>query len=347
MPGRKLARSELAGEEIGSRLVDRIEARRMRNRRGRRDAGLMQPGVDIRRADLAREFAFEVFAVVTEEIRRGDAVEGKMIKIGTQERIEGIAAITRFKEAQEPAALVVGHAGESLIRIDAFEVGDQQLLARLHALHFGMQFLGADHQLHVCFLLAVNRLDNAVLDVAGEAFVEPHVLGVGVGDQIARPGMSKLVGDQADQALVAGNHGWRGESHPRIFHAAKRKARRQDEDVVSLPAIRTVELLGGGDHRLGILELLCRLGDDARLGKHRRARSGRAHVQFADADGQQVGGNRLLHAEAVVAIQRMRNVIVGAHHHAQCLWRGDVRGVGETDRGCVLQRHPAACVDGL
>ena len=159
--------------------------------------------------------------------------------------------------------------------------------------------------------------------------------------------MGKFVRYQADQALVAGNHGWRGEGHARILHAAKRKARRQDEDVVALPAIRAIQLFGSGDHRLGVLELLGRLGDDARLGKHRRARPGRAHVQFADADGEQVGGNRLLHAEAVIAIQRMRNVVVGAHHHAQCLWRGDVRGVGETHRGCVLQRHPAARVDGL
>ena len=118
-------------------------------------------------------------------------------------------------------------------------------------------------------LLAVELLDDPPLGVGGHAFVEPEVVPRRVGREIARPAVRQLMRDQADQALVAGDEGRREEGQCRVFHAAEREGRRQDEHVVAAPAIWSVKLLGGGDHFLGIGQLArggidrCRLGPDA------------------------------------------------------------------------------------
>ena len=103
--------------------------------------------------------------------------------------------------------------------------------------------------------LAVQRLDDAAFEVGGEAFVEPEVVPGGVGDEVARPGMRELVRDERDERLVAGDHRRRGERQPRVLHAAERERRRQHQQVVASPAVRSVERLGGRDHLLGVFEL--------------------------------------------------------------------------------------------
>src|SRR3546814_3840825 len=84
---------------------------------------------------------------------------------------------------------------------------DAGLVDRL--LHVGPQQIG----LHRRALGAVDALDDAVLGIGGEAFVEPEIVPGRVGDEIARPAMRKLVRDHADQALVAGDDRGRSEEH--------------------------------------------------------------------------------------------------------------------------------------
>src|SRR3546814_7203675 len=98
---------------------------------------------------------------------------------------------------------------------------DAGLVDRL--LHVGPQQIG----LHRRALGAVDALDDAVLGIGGEAFVEPEIVPGRVGDEIARPAMRKLVRDHADQALVAGDDRGRREGESGALHAAVREAWRE------------------------------------------------------------------------------------------------------------------------
>jgi hypothetical protein len=159
--------------------------------------------------------------------------------------------------------------------------------------------------------------------------------------------MRQLVRHQRHQALVAHQHGRRGERHVRVFHAAVRERRRQHQDVVAAPAVRAVQLLRGGDHLFGVLELVRGLADHRGFGIHGRTRAGFLHRDIAGGDRQQVGRNRMRLVEVKSPFERMLRVVDRAHHHAHILRRGDVRGVGEADRWRILQRHPRARVDRL
>jgi hypothetical protein len=72
-----------------------------------------------------------------------------------------------------------------------------------------------------------------------------------------------------------------------------------------------------------------------------------ARSEIADRDRQQIRRDGLRHAELVVAGARGIGVVVGAHQGDQFGRRGDPRPIGEPNRRRVLQRHPAARVDGL
>src|SRR3546814_3601377 len=114
---------------------------------------------------------------------------------------------------------------------------DAGLVDRL--LHVGPQQIG----LHRRALGAVDALDDAVLGIGGEAFVEPEIVPGRVGDEIARPAMRKLVRDHADQALVAGDDR-RSEEHTselqslmRISYAVfclKKKKRELDRGQIEI-----------------------------------------------------------------------------------------------------------------
>ena len=227
------------------------------------------------------------------------------------------------------------------------ELRHEPLRGRRRRRDLAAQLVGADDEFLVGLFLAVDGLDDAVLDVAGEALVEPHVAPGGIGDEIARPRMGQLVRDQRHQALVADQYGRCREGQARVLHAAEREARWQHEDVVATPAIGTVQLLGGLDHLLGVGKLLGCLLDDRRFGIHRTARAGFAYGEITDRDREQVGRDRLVHREPVVAIERVPRIIVGAHHCTQRLGNDHVRAVGEAHRRRVLQWHPAARMDRL
>jgi hypothetical protein len=96
------------------------------------------------------------------------------------------------------------------------------------------------------------------------------------------------MGNHRHQALVAGYDGGRDEGQPRVLHAALRKARRHDQDVVPAPAIGPEGLLVGLDHRLGIGKLLGRLLEHGLFRIHTGARPGFLKFQIADGESNQV-----------------------------------------------------------
>src|SRR3546814_7155029 len=68
-------------------------------------------------------------------------------------------------------------------------------------------------------LLAVQRLDDAVLHVGRHALVEPLVLGRGEGHQVARPAVREFMRDQRHQRLVADDHRGGDERQAQIGRA--------------------------------------------------------------------------------------------------------------------------------
>ena len=65
--------------------------------------------------------------------------------------------------------------------------------------------------------------------------------------------------DDGNEATVAGQQAGRYEREPRVFHTAVRKTRRQHQQIVSTPFVRTENLLGLLKHflRVGELEDRC------------------------------------------------------------------------------------------
>ena len=159
--------------------------------------------------------------------------------------------------------------------------------------------------------------------------------------------MREFVRDHVDQGLVPGDQGRRQERQARILHAAERERRRQHQHVVAAPAIGAVELLGGDDHRLDVLEFLRHRIEPTRLGPDIRTRPDLLGHDVAGGDREQVGRNRLRHVEAEAGPAVAAGLVVGAHHDADAVRRGDAGAIREAHRGRVLQRREAARMDGL
>ena len=217
----------------------------------------------------------------------------------------------------------------------------QDLVRRLEPRQLLGQHLAVERRLHVHARTAEDLLQDAALEVDGEPLVQPEVAPGGVGHEIARPRVGELVRNQRDQTLVPGDDGRRREGQPRILHATERKAGRQHQQVVALPAIRPVEPLGGSHHRLGVVELRRGRLDHRRLGVHPRALPHRTEREIPDGERDQIRGDRLTHFELKLAIERRLGVVGGAHHRPQRGGRAHGRAVGDPHTGCVLQRDPA------
>eukprot|EP01136_Pigoraptor_vietnamica_P039928 Opistho-1_new@11257 len=193
---------------------------------------------------------------------------------------------------------------------------------------------------------------DAAFDVGGEALVEPAIGPHRIGDQIARPGMREFVRDQRDETAVASEEGRRQECEARVFHAAKRKGRRQDQHVITAPAIFAVERFSDLHHALHVGAFVNAALDDAGLGPDAGARADIAMHEIADADGDEIRRDRLRHAEAEGALAVLRALAVrrqhlGAHHRFEAFGHDDARVVGLANAWAVLRRDPSAVVDRL
>ena len=159
--------------------------------------------------------------------------------------------------------------------------------------------------------------------------------------------MRQFVGDQAYQALVAGDHCGRYERQHRVLHAAERKSRRQHEDVVATPSVTAVERLDRLHHGLRILEFPSGGLDHARFGIDAGAVAGWRKHQIPDCQGDQVRRNRRSHSKFVVAGALGTREHLGAHHRQQFGRRTDSGGVGYPTPRTVLQRDPRARLNRL
>ena len=153
--------------------------------------------------------------------------------------------------------------------------------------------------------------------------------------------------DQTGQRFVTDDDRRRDETQARIFHAAERKAGRQDQHVVTAPLVRAIEFLRHLDHFLGIDELGGGGIGHAGFGPDPGTRRNRFEYDIADRDGQQIGRNFLRHAEAVIAVPHRFRIVVGAHQRHQGSIGADAGIVGEAHARRILQGHPGAGVDGL
>ena len=223
----------------------------------------------------------------------------------------------------------------------------QDLVARVQALQFLLEGLDFEGRIHRGPLRPVHRFLDALLDVDGEALIEPEIAPGSVRGQVAGPGMRQFVRDDADQALVSRDGGRRDERQPRVLHAPVRERRRQHQDVVAPPAVRPVQGLRRLDHRLCVLELLRGSLDHAGLGIDAGALAGRLEGQIPDRQGNQVRRDRQRHVEGELAAGRVRRRRLGAHDHHEVRGNANPGRIRYPRTRCVLQRDPAAGVDRL
>src|SRR5690606_12911609 len=205
----------------------------------------IEPALEVR---IVRE---DLPAKIGEKALGRHALEREAIEISPEEAVPSRAPDHLLAGAKEEVALLVGDGRHAVVGIAAGERKDEARIGGRQALEIGEKLVIANPREHLVEILAVELLHDPVLEIDGESFVQPEVAPRRVGDEIARPGVRELVGDERDEGTIAGKDRRRRERQPRILHAAPRKARWKDEDVVALPAIRAVEILGCGDHLLG------------------------------------------------------------------------------------------------
>ena len=126
----------------------------------------------------------------------------------------------------------------------------------------------------------------------------------------------------------------RRERQARVLHAAEGKARRHDEDVVAVPAVRAVELLAGLQHPRHVRELAPprrRRDGSAR----RRARSPTAELEVADRDSHQVRRESAASSRSGRRRCRALGRPRGAHHRDEFRRRADAGAVRHADAAGV------------
>src|SRR5690606_23813201 len=100
----------------------------------------------------------------------------------------------------------VRHIGEAVVGILAAKVDRQAsqiaLALRLERSDVALERLHAERVFHRAALLAVQRLDDAPLEIHREAFVQPHAIPVRVRYEVARPGMRELMRDDRYEAAI-------------------------------------------------------------------------------------------------------------------------------------------------
>ena len=124
--------------------------------------------------------------------------------------------------------------------------------------------------------------------------------------------------------------------------------RRQDQHVVTAPAIGAVELLGGGDHLLGVGQLARGGVERRRLGPHAGARPERLEREVADRNRDHVGRDAVVHAKVEDAFAALGDRLLDArraHHRGHARGHVDRRFPGLPDAGRILGRNPAPVVD--
>ena len=177
---------------------------RLRNHRVFRQARLIKPLFHLRLTDLARIPVQEVLLQIAKKLFTGNGLKPEMSEVGGQEFVENIPTECMFQVFQQELAFLVIHRAPLFLDVLAAE-------PRRQGLHLGLdigelldQFPVIDDPFFVSSFFAKKHFHQALVQVAGDAFVQPDAAPGLVADQVPRPGMGKLVGDQRYQAAIAG-----------------------------------------------------------------------------------------------------------------------------------------------
>src|SRR5438093_3436081 len=110
----------------------------------------------------------QVAPQIVRELRGGDALKGKVIKVATQEGIKSRAAEGFLEAAQQQRAFFKRYDRKDGFRIAPAQIRVQRLIGRTQPRHFACQILSAQRRLHFLAPPSINLLDNAPLDIARE-----------------------------------------------------------------------------------------------------------------------------------------------------------------------------------
>ncbi len=181
-------------------------------------------------------------------------------KVFLQERIKMFPPEPVFEEKEEIRALNIRYTGERLVGM--LHIFRHFKVRKFRALRFGQGAFEARHikrLFHDRALFAVQIFHNPVFHIGREPFIQPCIAPTGICDQISGPAMGQLMCHNIGQTFIPRDQGRRQERQPRIFHTAKRKTRRQDDQIITPPKVRPVktfirlfhqrrfrEFLGGG-----------------------------------------------------------------------------------------------------
>ena len=286
--------------------------------------------------------------VLVEQLARC-RLEGVIVEPLAQPIIEAFAADHAFHRAKEEGALIVGDRTAELVSPIGAERSAGGILADL-----GKRFLDiGEHQRGFLLgaLLAIDRLDDAVLEIGGHALVEPAVAPHCIGHEIARPAVRQFVRDEAVVRPVARDECRRKEGHHGVFHPAIGESGRQDDHIVAPPAILAVKLFRRDHHFLGVVHFAPRAVERSGFGPDTGARTNRLEVDIARRDRDEIGRHRLVHhkGEGAAAIPEAFGLALShaAHHHVERLGCSDPRFPCLADAGAVLSRNPGAVEDCL
>ena len=152
------------------------------------------------------------------------------------------------------------------------------------------------------------------------------------------------MGDQRHKALVTRDHGWRNKAQARIFHATKGEAGRQDQQIVAVPAIGAVDILGYFEHGLGVGKFGSGRIEDACFRVDAGSIAHGLELKVANSECDEIGRNWLRHREFVDAILLSVWIIVCAHYRAQFCGCSNRCVVGDAHAGRVLQGHETTCM---
>ena len=187
------------------------------------------------------------------------------------------------------------------------------------------------------------------LVVRSEAFVEPQVAPCRAREEIAEPGVTELVRDDAVRrhhvGMISGDHIGPDEVEFRILHPAAEF--RREHQIVTLEWIRTDDALRGAEHVRNELHLPGRVVDHLWLRVDAGAVVERTELQSRCGERDQICRNRMGHRERVNAVRIRVGGVGGAHQRQHARLYADRRVVCHAHRRCVLQRNPAARQIGL
>src|SRR5215212_4679895 len=122
-------------------------------------------------------------------------------------------------------------------------------------LHRVLEVLPPELAQHVRVILSAKLFHDSRFDVRRESFVEPEVIPGCVRYEVSRPRVRELVSYETYKRPVTRENSRRCKCESRIFHPAIGERRRQNENVVATPAIRSIQLLSCSDHLVHFLEL--------------------------------------------------------------------------------------------